>query len=248
MGGDTLCCRPLLAGSPSLAAGTFPHATHIETGPKRVLSYEERAVVDTRPAAEFYAAPRIGVAHAGSEFLQHTTGAARRRARLGRRLDDRGMEWAGSQLAPTLVPSPFSGFAHVMMERRRAAVCWSCLPSPCTLSVAAYPIIALSVCLLFHCTLSPARHPPGCRPLRRCVVWVGAGCGRRPGSSDGPQPSSRTTYSSISRRRHGARPWPAAAAGAASPRPLQQLDVAPARPGAARCGGAACERPRHQRR
>ncbi|KAI8471012.1 MAG: hypothetical protein J3K34DRAFT_508208 [Monoraphidium minutum] len=42
-------------------------------GPKLVLSPEERLTVDMRPAAEFYAAPRIGVRHADDAFLQRVS-------------------------------------------------------------------------------------------------------------------------------------------------------------------------------
>jgi hypothetical protein len=70
-------------------------------GPKLLLTAADRATLDARPAAEFYgAAPRVGVAHAGPDFLAHATGGAAG-APVGR-----GGPWSGRGAAAGVQAPP----------------------------------------------------------------------------------------------------------------------------------------------
>lgn len=81
LGMHRLAQRELGCGPPPHAAGGASATPLSHPAPRRpaaaklVLTPDERATLDTRTAAEFHAAPRVGVRHADDAFLQRTTGA-----------------------------------------------------------------------------------------------------------------------------------------------------------------------------
>ncbi|GBF91740.1 hypothetical protein Rsub_04044 [Raphidocelis subcapitata] len=69
--------RPAGRGGGSGGSSEHPFITDmgrpVLNGPRLLLSEEERTVLDARPAAEFFAAPRVGVHHADEAFRARVT-------------------------------------------------------------------------------------------------------------------------------------------------------------------------------